>query len=415
MKLIESLNRTVKLALDDGSAGSLEEALARFGGFHIQIIVGEEVTHNLALQAYLQTVLNAAPRTFRGEVTIAGNLDFVFGSGWHMGQTLLATAKSYGVYPEIVNSSKATLVVGPSSVEIKSFAFALYVQCTTNGFVLSPDPLELSAQDASGVVGVAAAGAALNECFQYLYFKKSWAGQRLIEYDFPVALTRGTVPDSLRVIGLGHLGQAAVWTLGFVQSWMRSVCRLVLQDYDLVSESGLSTGLLTDLSSVGQLKVDAVKGYIDRLMVDSSVIATRMELDSETFVSESVCLVAVDDFLFRKKLDSLRGTSLIEAGIGEGVLGFTKFQLHVFPGKRLASDVWTGSSEKSTKPIQISAPAYQKLLHESSDECGTTQLAGRSIATPFIGAFAGAHLVAYSLCHSSTEVDAIALDVNSLN
>ena len=43
-----------------------------------------------------------------------------------------------------------------------------------------------------------------------------------------------------------------------------------------------------------------------------------------------------------------------------------------------------------TRVVDISAPAYLALLKQSGDECGTTLLAGRSIATPFVGAFAGA-------------------------
>jgi hypothetical protein len=47
--------------------------------------------------------------------------------------------------------------------------------------------------------------------------------------------------------------------------------------------------------------------------------------------------------------------------------------------------------------VDISRPAYQALLKQTGDECGTTLLAGRSIATPFVGAFAGAVLFGLAL------------------
>jgi hypothetical protein len=414
MKHIESLNRTVKIALDDGSANSIEEALARFAGFHIQIVVGDEARSSRALQACLQTILNAAPRTFQGELTIAGSLDFIFDGGWHKGQSLIEVAEGYGVSPSSLNLSKVTLVVGQLPALTEFASFALYVQCTSNGFALSPDPLEQSALNASELVGVAAAGAALNECFQFLYFKRPWAGQRDIEYSFPVSLFQAQLPESIRVIGLGHLGQAAIWSLGFLQGLVGCSTKLVLQDYDKVSVSSLSTGLLTNSGSVGLYKVDVVKGSLDLLGVSSCAESTRVELDKELLIAESVCLVAVDDFMFRKKLDRVRGARLVEAGIGDGVTGFTRFQVHLLPGKRMASDIWIGNSEAATRPVSISAPAYQKLLEETYDECGTTQLAGRSVATPFLGAFVGAHMVAYALSRFPIENDTLVLDVNAL-
>jgi hypothetical protein len=39
------------------------------------------------------------------------------------------------------------------------------------------------------------------------------------------------------------------------------------------------------------------------------------------------------------------------------------------------------------------------LLAESCDECGTTLVAGRSVATPFVGAFAGAVMARLSASH----------------
>lgn len=96
MELVETLNRTMKLALDDGSAGSAEEAEQIFLSFHIQIVLGRGVGNNRA-QAALVTLLNAAPRTFLGEVTVVGQLDFDLDVGGHRGQSLRAAAALCGV------------------------------------------------------------------------------------------------------------------------------------------------------------------------------------------------------------------------------------------------------------------------------------------------------------------------------
>jgi hypothetical protein len=55
----------------------------------------------------------------------------------------------------------------------------------------------------------------------------------------------------------------------------------------------------------------------------------------------------------------------------------------------MARDIWA-EDDRSSRAIDISKPAYQSLLAQSGDRCGTTLVAGRSVATPFVGAFAGA-------------------------
>ena len=115
----------------------------------------------------------------------------------------------------------------------------------------------------------------------------------------------------------------------------------------------------------------------------------------------------------RKSLDKVSGAAVLEAGIGDGVDGFARVQAHAFPGCLRARDIWVGEDPKASRAVDISKPAYQSLLKESSDECGTTIVAGRSIATPFVGAFAGALLARLS---SSGELQEHAwnFDVNSL-
>jgi hypothetical protein len=104
---------------------------------------------------------------------------------------------------------------------------------------------------------------------------------------------------------------------------------------------------------------------------------------------------------------------VVEAGIGDRGTNFTRTQLHVLPGRRKASEIWCDSDPAASRLVSTSAPAYQKLLETTGDACGTTLLAGRSVATPFVGAFVGS--LAYTLAISDCAgLDAIALDLNAL-
>lgn len=89
-----------------------------------------------------------------------------------------------------------------------------------------------------------------------------------------------------------------------------------------------------------------------------------------------------------------------------------RVQMHAFPGRRLARDVWEGEDVRASRPVDISSPAYQTMLRESGDECGTTLVASRSVATPFVGAFAGAVLA--HLFRLEGAGDAWNFDLNSL-
>jgi len=53
------------------------------------------------------------------------------------------------------------------------------------------------------------------------------------------------LPAKLWIIGLGHLGQAFLWTLGFLPYSHPENVSLVLQDFDVLSDANDSTSPLT--------------------------------------------------------------------------------------------------------------------------------------------------------------------------
>jgi len=407
----------MKLALDDGSASSAEEAEQRFRSFHVQIVVGRDVATSRALQAALVTLLNAAPRTFLGEVTVIGQLDFDFDIGWQRGLSTRRVVEYYGAQCHSSQLDRPRIFVGQQEGDGVSHSFALHLACTATGFMLSPDELEATPRSALVPAGVAAAGAALSECFQHHYFRRPWAGLRFVQFDLPGAgRCIGRLPKSILAIGLGHLGQAFLWTVGLDVDGNTTLPLLTLQDYDRITPASLSTGLLAQREGIGKLKVDVVADAMEQLAFHCERLPFRMDLTEALQDTSDVCLVAVDSLGFRRQLDKLTGPSIVEGGIGDGVDGFTKLQLHLLPGSRKAADIWAGADPRATRPVSIVAPAYQELLRKTGDECGITQLAGRSIATPFVGAFGGALMFSILSAEKKTldTVNSWNFDVNHL-
>jgi hypothetical protein len=66
-----------------------------------------------------------------------------------------------------------------------------------------------------------------------------------------------SLPARLWLIGLGHLGQAILWTLGMLPFAKPREVDLVLHDFDLLSEANDSTSPLTHIGLVGQKKTRA--------------------------------------------------------------------------------------------------------------------------------------------------------------
>lgn len=390
MELAESLNRTMKLAMDEGRVQSYQEAFALFSSFRLRLQVAPGFSASPGVEAAVLTLLRAGPKTFLGGVELVGPLDEPCTLAWFAGKSLGAVATDCGVSASAgLIGHVPTICVGAGATTTEGFWIGLRVR--SDGFTLTPDVSFQSVPESSVEAGVAAAGAALNQAFQYIYRKSPQAGQREVTFRLPVRKNSTTARNQW-VIGMGHLGQAYLWTTMLQSSELRpAVVRL--SDDDKVSASSLSTCLLVDPSDVGCDKVGAVAGRLEALGVVVQRDLVRLNLDAGPLcANHPLCVVAVDNLALRRSLDRVHAARVLEAGIGDGPDGFTRIQAHAFPGARLARDIWSGEDPNASRAVDISKPAYRSLLAESGDECGTALVAGRSIATPFVGAFAGAIL-----------------------
>lgn len=409
MGLAEALNRTVKLALDEGKAASYADAERLFGTFRLRIAVGRGFSASPAAEAAVLTLINAARKTFLGGVELVGHHQERCTMAWFRGQTLAEVANGFGVLcgEAGIDSDTPTIVVGaaPSHAVLD-----LGLRLDVGGFTLDPEGRSEWTLDAPVAVGVAAAGAAINEVFQRVYRGRLLAGARRVRFELPCAMRRDEREAWL--IGLGHLGQAYLWTLA-LQVSAGERFRLRLTDYDEVTPSSLSTCLLVDMTDIGRKKVDAVTDKLEEIGFDVVRDISKVVLNDGAVESDyAMVLVAVDNIGLRRGLDRLHAPRVLECGIGDGSEGFTRVQMHAFPGRRLARDVWQGEDARASRPVDISSPAYQAMLRESGDECGTTLVASRSVATPFVGAFAGALLTHLSRLEGAG--DAWNFDLNSL-
>jgi hypothetical protein len=415
MKNIESigdeLNRTLKMMLDSGEAANIEEAQRIFEGFRLQIHIGDDVASSPTLQAALLTAVNTGRRCFLGGVTVAGKADVDLLVPWRRCRTLReAILDLQGEMSEVFDDDSPQVFIGDADSEISINGFA--VRATFDGWrggvVPMEDNVRLNERQEFTPAGVLAGSLAVSEAFQFVRGRNALAGHRSVglslwrpdskaswldEKDSGPVLE--ILPLRLWLIGLGHLGQAYLWTLGFLPYSDPGKVSLVLHDFDTLVAANDSTSPLTNEQIVGRKKTRAMADWCEERGFRASIVerpfAPNFKIEGD---DPRVALCGVDNESARAALEDVGFTKIIEAGLGKGTEEYLAFQLHSFPAGKTTRQIWGGDAMASAQPSTLKKPAYQALATEGLDKCGLTLLANRSVGASFVGTFTSSLVVA---------------------
>jgi hypothetical protein len=303
-----------------------------------------------------------------------------------------------------VDPALPTVLIGEvNSESVEPLAIRVVVDGWSGGVVPARTTVTRRSPHHIGPAGVLAGALAVSEVFQRLRGhvlacrralglnlwrpEQDW---RLGE-DGPALLR---LPSSAWMVGLGNLGQAYLWTLGLLP-YGRESAELVLQDFDVLAPSNISTSLLTTNDVVGLRKTRAMAAWAERRGFQTTLVERNFAADFRINSREpSVALIGVDTALARQSIEDAGFERVIEAGLGRGPQDFLGINLHTFPSSTPARVIWAQPGAMDT---QLTQPAYRAMVEQSGDRCGTLRLAGRSIGAPFVGAVAGAMVVAEML------------------
>lgn len=402
--MADRLHRLVKLAMDTGEAASVGEAEKLFAGYRLAVAAGADTGQSSTCQAALLTMVNAGRRSLLGGVEVAGIADMPLLVPLAPYRTLEEAVTGLGARVVRKVAGDAPLVVVGDGVAGSDRPFA--VRATFDGWAGGIVPLEwhmrLGERRECVTAGVLAGALAVAEVFQHLRGNQPAAGRRQAglslwrpELDWQDAEAVGPaierVPSSLWLIGLGNLGQAYLWTIGLLPYAAPGDVQLVLQDFDVLTESNDSTSMLTHRGLIGMRKTRAMAGWAEGRGFRTAVVERRFAADFRVGSDEpAVALCGVDNALARTALEDVGFARVIEAGLGNGTSDFLGFRTHVFPGSRAARDLWRGGEGTE---VRIDQPAYQALAAGGIDRCGLTQLAGRTVGAPFVGTIAAAIVI----------------------
>ena len=402
----DTLNRVVKLALDTDEVPTPHAAYQLFRSYRLLVRVGQESAISPAHQAALLTVVNTGRRAMLGGMFVEGDLDVplvvpipglktLAGAVEHLGGTRVSHAPA----------GLPSLVIG-TVADMSShspIALAVTFEDWRGGVIPISEGRRLAECTTIIPAAILAGALAVSEVFQHLRGNPMagrrsvglslWSPGNLDWENAPAGPASIVLPSRLWLIGLGHLGQAFLWTLGLLPYKSPGEVELVLQDFDRLTLANDSTSLLTTPRLIGQTKTRAMAAWaeargfrtrlVERIFPGGIIVA-----DDEP----RLALGGVDNPAARAAYEDAGFDHIIDAGLGAGPSEYLALRLHSFPASTTARAKWGGSPANTSDPLPR-ASAYDNLARDGLDACGLVRLASRTVGAPFVGATAAALVI----------------------
>ena len=406
------LSRISKLFIDRDET-AMEESLIRRQNYAVTLRCGRDVEKSDTLQVALLTAANIANKCFPGAVRVV----------------LEGTSKEAPllIWPslKLTFSQALTGLLGPESqMEEKSqkngdhdiiFGDAKPIEgslrVTFDGWVGKVGPTDgverLPEREFCSLSGVIAAALAISELF--LSFAEIsveasrrtvglslWRPELNITHPEALGVPLEFLPRDMWVLGLGHLGNAYLWSLSMLPYPDPAGVEIVLNDFDKIESENVETGLIFDAQDVGRYKTRVCSDWLEKREFRTRLVERRFDENFRCRDDEPrIALCGFDSNPPRRDLASSQFLRVIESGLGGAVNNFDTINLHTLPNVRKPEEMWPDpNAEEGIQYQQTLArknPAYSLL---AADECGRFNLAGKSIAVPFVGAAAASFVVA---------------------
>ncbi|MGH7717159.1 MAG: hypothetical protein ACREML_14335 [Vulcanimicrobiaceae bacterium] len=405
------LSRISKLFLDRDET-SADVALARRREFTLTLLCGGDVARSYVLQLAALTAAALASRCFPDAVRVA------------CPRTLLEAPLL--VWPSLkltFGQALADLSGATASADEKELAHGLVfgnapapdgaLRVTFDGWIAKVGPMRdvprLPERQYCSLAGTLAASIAVSELFLSFAEINIEATRRIVGLSLwrpnlnigdPAALGLPVeyLPQKLWVLGLGHLGNAYLWSLATLPYGNASPVEFFLNDFDEVEPENVETGILFTPGRRG-LKSRVCADWLERRGFGTRLIERRFDGSFRRQRREpGLALCGFDSNPARRDLGAAQFLRVVESGLGGTASNFDAISLHTLPNPRMTDELWPDlSEEEEAKRVEHQQrvardnPAYKSIREE---ECGRYDLAGKSVAVPFVGMAAASLVVA---------------------
>lgn len=369
----------------------------------VELICGADVARSYTLQLAVLTAAMIANRCFPGGVKVVmedavNSAALVFGRRSATLGKRLKRALGYDPTASAPTVGSHALIFGDTNVRTG-------LRVTFDGWVAKVGPANqidrLLEREYCTLAGVAAAALAVSEIFLEFAEINIEAKSRVVALSLwrpdlaasdaaALGVPVEFLPSGAWILGLGHLGQAYLWSLATLPYVNPREVDLTLLDFDKVVPANEETGLLVSFRDHERYKTRVCARWLERAGFNTRLIERRFGVDFRCDANEpQIALCGFDNNEGRRALGGAGFARVVECGLGGTAENFDVLNLHTLPNKRTAAEIWPSDSDDRTT-VAAENPAYEEL----ADECGRVLLAGKAVAVPFVGATAGALVMA---------------------
>jgi len=414
MQTDASLSRISKLLIDRDET-SVEDASTQRKRFAVTLVCGADVAASRSLQIAVLTAANIAQRCFPGAVRLRLSPGLAEASllVWRRLKQTFADALSGVLGPDAIAASQDEtddwrLLFG----NVPRMPRALRV--TFDGWIAKAGPADqverMAEREFCSLASVLTGGLGVSELFLRfadisLTAARRTVGLSLWRPDLPISdpdalgLRIQSLPSELWVLGLGHLGNGYLWSVASLPYANAGDVKIFLNDFDRIQDANVETSMLFDGSLIGRLKTRACAEWLEARGFQTRLIERHFDGNFRRRDDEpGLALCGFDSNAARRDLATALFRHVAESGLGGTPDNFDTISFHTFPNPRSAADLWPDVTPAEIDKLNLQAKrrvnensAYTQL---GGDECGRLEIAGKSIAVPFVGAVASTLVIA---------------------
>jgi hypothetical protein len=396
------------LGLIEGLKKTPEEVEAVLKSLTLRIVATPAVATSAAAQAGLLTAINTARRCFLGGVRVEG-LDKLIDLKvpYAPFRTLNEVVAELLPTPLVGESFVETIFVGGSTERTGSRDWVMHCGGWRGGVTVGRVPIPFYQDPTTDFAlgGVYAGGLAVHHAFfraaQFSHRLEEPHGISLWNLDEKWSRAAGdgppldSLPSALWLIGLGHLGQAYLWTLGLLPFSNPTACQLMLQDIDALVEANEGAALLAQAGDRGKRKTRLCRDWLDARGFTNTLVCDRT-FDTRTYRCDQanrreppIALCGLDNIPGRRHLGDANFLHVLECGLGGSAADFDQIGFHSFPNQNtVPAKLWAKDVPDEANPTR------QKILEKKLGTCGAVPLATAAISSSFVGAVAASLVVA---------------------
>lgn len=216
------------------------------------------------------------------------------------------------------------------------------------------------------------------------------------------------LPQSWMLVGLGHLGQANAWCISHLP-YDDGTGELWLADDDLVTAANISTGILTESSTLTDAygrpprKTRVVADAVERAGRVTRLLESRLPTSARFHEGlPRILLVGVDNLDLRRALSDFNWPLAIDAGLGSTPSSFDSIALHAFDGAGVTSHDINAWADGPQPAVADHDGIFDDLRRSGLDECGIVTLASRKVACAYVGMIASSLAISEALRRTMT-------------